>query len=85
MESHDALLFCIAKNKLSEYIPIIKQEFERPIDFSNCSIKRRSLSIPCDIETGMNYRDFKKFKDIILPVIDIPPESKSVTDQFAVV
>ncbi len=88
MEAHDALLFCIPKSRLSEWTPIIKQEFERPIDFSRCSIPRRSLSIPCDIETGINYCDLKKFKDI--PIIAQPSEElvmkpKSITEAFTVV
>jgi DNA polymerase-1 len=88
MEAHDSLLFCIPKDKQKEWIPIIKQEFERPIDFTKCSIKRRHLSIPCDIETGTNYRDLKKFKDIPIiapPPIDLNLPPKSITEQFAVV
>lgn len=88
MESHDALLFSVPVSKMRLYIPIIKQEMERPIDFSRCSIPRRSLSIPCDIETGHNYRDFKKFKDI--PIIAKPVQipkmpPRNVTEAFTVV
>lgn len=88
MESHDALLFSIPKDKLTEYSQIIKQEFERPISFKNCSLPRRSLKIPCEIETGNNYRDFKKFKDIPIigeqPVEPVMPE-RTPTEKFAVV
>lgn len=85
MESHDALLFCIPKVRLPLWAPIIKEEFERPISFLNCSLRRTELIIPCEIETGYNYRDFKKFKD--LPIIAAPREEldmtpKSITDQF---
>jgi DNA polymerase I-like protein with 3'-5' exonuclease and polymerase domains len=88
MESHDALLFSIPISKKAIWIPIIKQEMERPIDFSKCSLPRRHLKIPCDIELGNNYRDFKKFKDI--PIIAAPVEElvmpkKSITEQFAVI
>lgn len=62
MESHDALLFCIKRDEVNDIAPIIKQEMERPIDFSNCSIKRRSLIIPSEIEIGENYKDLSKFK-----------------------
>lgn len=62
MEAHDSLLFSCKESQLEEYCPIIKQEFERPISFKNCSISRRDLIIPCDIEWGYNYRDLKKFK-----------------------
>jgi DNA polymerase I-like protein with 3'-5' exonuclease and polymerase domains len=62
MESHDALLFSFDDKYLDSYCPIIKQEMERPIDFSRCSLPRRMLKIPCEIEIGYNYQDFKKFK-----------------------
>jgi uracil-DNA glycosylase family 4 len=85
MESHDALLFSIPVSKKLEWIPIIKQEMERPIDFSKCSIPRRHLKIPCDVEIGSNYRDLSKFKDfpIVVPstqILAMPP--KSITEQF---
>ena len=87
MEAHDALLFSIRRSRLGHHIPIIKREMERPINFKNCSLKRRSLSIPCDVETGMNYKDLKKFKDYTIeeilkaPVpLKMPP--KSVTEAF---
>lgn len=59
MESHDSLLFCIRKSKLAEWLPIIKQEMERPIDFRTCCIQRRPIVIPCEIEIGNNYQDLK--------------------------
>lgn len=62
MESHDALLMCIPKIKLQEWIPIMKQEMERPISFKYCSLARRDLIIPCEIEVGENYQDLRKFK-----------------------
>jgi hypothetical protein len=70
MEAHDALLFSIPLSKKPLWIPIIKQEMERPIDFSHCTIARRELVIPCEIECGKNYRDLKKFKDFseIIPI-----------------
>jgi DNA polymerase I-like protein with 3'-5' exonuclease and polymerase domains/uracil-DNA glycosylase len=89
MEAHDSLLFSIPKSKLNMYIPVIKEEFERPISFTRCSIPRRDLVIPCEIETGMNYKDLKKFKDIPLNEVPkyetpkLPP--RSVTEQFTVV
>lgn len=81
MEAHDALLFCIPKSKMNEWIPIIKEEMERPINFSRCTLKRHELIIPCDVEVGMNYMDLKKFKDLSIPV---KPVKKSVTASFIV-
>ncbi len=88
MESHDALLFCMPKFRLPKWVPIIKEEFERPIDFSTCSLKRRPLIIPCEIETGSNYCHLSKFKDI--PIIAAPRVEprltpKTITEKFAVV
>lgn len=88
MESHDALLFSIPISKKAEWIPIIKREMERPIDFSSCSLPRHKLKIPCEVEVGKNYRDLKKFKDI--PIISEPVEipimpPRSITEKFSVV
>lgn len=87
MEAHDALLFSVPKSKLPIYLPIIKEEMERPIDFSRCSLPRHELIIPCDIETGSNYRDLKKFKDAVIilpPTQKLAVREKSITEQFQV-
>lgn len=89
MEAHDALLFSIPISKVKEQSIIIREEMERPIDFSRCSIKRHELVIPCDVETGKNYRDLKKFKDLppslkkVEPVVVIKP--KTVQEAFIVI
>ena len=84
MESHDALLFCIPIVKQAEWIPIIKEEMERPINFSQCTLRRHELIIPCDIEVGMNYMNLKKFK-FEVPFTPKPiPSFKSITEQFMV-
>jgi uracil-DNA glycosylase family 4 len=62
LESHDAFLFMVPLALVDEAAPIIKEEFERPIDFSTCSIPRRSLIIPCELEIGHNYGELSKFK-----------------------
>lgn len=85
MESHDALLFCIRRIDVESQTPIIKTEMERPINFMNCSLPRRSLRIPCEIEIGENYQDFKKFKmdttGVVIPKqIEMPPKTR--TEQF---
>jgi hypothetical protein len=64
MESHDALLFSMHDRYLDTYCPVIKREMERPISFENCSLKRRMLKIPCDIEIGYNYQELSKYKQI---------------------
>lgn len=85
MESHDALLFSIPKSKVPLWTPIIKQEFERPIDFSKCSISRRSLVIPCEIETGSNYKELSKFRDFVPISSDLLQQKRlprTVTEAF---
>jgi len=62
LEAHDALLFSIPETLLDEFTPIIKEEMERPIDFTNCSLSRHELIIPCDMEIGYDYANLKKFK-----------------------
>ncbi len=61
-ESHDALLTSVPIIRKNEAALILKKEFERPIDFSKCSIQRGELVIPCDVEEGMNFYEFKKFR-----------------------
>jgi uracil-DNA glycosylase family 4 len=81
LESHDALLFLIREEYLEDFCPIVKQEFERPINFTVCSLPRTRLVIPCEIEWGYNYLELKKFKfplPSILPSIQPsiePPKS----------
>jgi len=85
MESHDALLFSVPKSKVPLWTPIIKQEFERPIDFSKCSISRRPLIIPCEIETGSNYKELSKFRDFVPIPNDLLQQKRlprSVTEAF---
>lgn len=62
VESHDALLVSVPKLRKFEATKILKEEFEREIDFSTCSIPRGKLIIPCEIEEGMNYFKMSKFK-----------------------
>lgn len=62
LESHDALLFSVKVAELDDFVPLAAEEMERPIDFSNCSLPRDPLAIPCEVEIGENYQHFKKFK-----------------------
>lgn len=89
VESHDALLFSIPETKLGEFVPVAMREMERPINFSVCSLQRPELSIPCEVETGYNYKDLSKFKFTIkaptFMEVELPPVRKlSVTEQFTV-
>lgn len=62
IEAHDALLLAVPFYRVKEAVLIAREEFERPIDFENCSIKRGKLIIPSEVETGFNYKDLSKFK-----------------------
>jgi DNA polymerase I-like protein with 3'-5' exonuclease and polymerase domains len=62
LESHDAILVQNYESQSDEVRGVVKEEFEREIDFSRCSLKRNSLKIPCDCEVGYNYKDMRKFK-----------------------
>ena len=62
-EAHDALTFLIPdRQALHDDILEIQSYFSEPIDFSRCSIPRRSLIIPTDVEIGIDYCDLKKYK-----------------------
>ena len=62
LEAHDSILCSVKIERLNEASGILKQEMEREIDFSHCSLQRDNLIIPCELETGFNYRDLSKFK-----------------------
>lgn len=68
VEAHDALLLSIPRTRINEAAPIIKNEMERPISFRNCSLPRRDLIIPCELEIGDNYYEFSKFKGVDIVV-----------------
>jgi uracil-DNA glycosylase len=85
LEAHDALLFSIRLEYLDEFTVIAKKEMERPINFSACSLPRRFLRIPCDVEIGENYCDFKKFKfKETVELHEVVKEEKTITEQFLV-
>jgi len=62
VESHDALLVSIPLERKYEAASILREEFERAIDFGTCSLPRGKLVIPCEIEEGMSYYELSKFK-----------------------
>lgn len=61
-ESHDAGLVQYKIEDRWKVLPVLKEEFERPIDFGPCTLSRGSLVIPADLEVGTNYRHLKKIK-----------------------
>jgi len=86
LEAHDALLFSIRIEYLDHFVSVAKKEMERPINFTNCSLPRRFLKIPCDVEVGENYRDLNKykFKEVEVEEVHELCIPKSITEQFTV-
>jgi DNA polymerase-1 len=89
LEAHDALVFAITIEYLDDFIPMAKKEMERPINFTNCSLPRRFLKIPCDVEVGENYKDLRKFKSKsepvqVEPVVELSVRPLTITEQFIV-
>lgn len=84
LEAHDALLYSVRIEYVDEFIALAKKEMERAINFSACTLKRRFLKIPCDVEIGENYQDLKKHKFPLPTIIEERSEPKTITDQFLV-
>ena len=63
LESHDALLTSVPIDRGNEAASLLKEEMEKPINFSTCSLPRRNLIIPCEIEFGFDYKNLSKFKN----------------------
>lgn len=59
-ESHDSFLAQIPKEAIGDTLGIIKEELERPIDFSLCSLGEGTLIIPCEIKLGDNWEEMQK-------------------------
>jgi DNA polymerase len=62
-EAHDALTFLIPdRSSLNDDVLEIQSYFAEPIAFDTCSIPRRNLVIPTDVEIGIDYCNLKKYK-----------------------
>jgi DNA polymerase-1 len=72
VEAHDALLCSVPEDKAELWGSIIKDEMERPIDFSRCSIPRRHLIVPCELEIGKDYKNLSKFKSPMFEPVIVP-------------
>ncbi len=63
VEAHDALVTMQRVSEAPEVASILREEFEREIDFERCSLSRRPLRIPAEVKIAYdNYRNFEKFK-----------------------
>lgn len=62
VEAHDALVVMPQLSQRLECAQILKEELEKPIDFSQCSLSRRPLIIPAEVKIAYdNYREFKDY------------------------
>jgi DNA polymerase-1 len=63
LESHDAFMVMIKPNDLKEVATVMKEEMERPIDFSKCTIPRGTIVIPCELQTSdSNWKDLTEYR-----------------------
>lgn len=63
MEKHDSLGFLIPKNEVRQHAEVIRDGLELPVDFSQCSIPRGVISIPCEFELGeQNFHELVDYK-----------------------
>jgi DNA polymerase-1 len=61
-EQHDALLLKLKEETWKEEAAIVKEELEKPIDFSKCSLPRGKLVIPAECKVGHRYSELEKVK-----------------------
>jgi len=55
-ESHDSFLALCHVSLLQVALAIVKEEMERSIDFSKCTLQRDyQLVIPCEIKVGQRW------------------------------
>lgn len=62
-EAHDAIDWACRPEDFDRIARVVKEEMERPIDFSKCSIPRGVLIIPAEVKIATkNYNDFADYK-----------------------
>lgn len=62
VEAHDSFTCLIRHDEVKDIVPILRLEMERPISFKNCSLSRRDLVIPSEVEIGDNYMELSKWR-----------------------
>jgi len=63
LEWHDGFLALVPVNEVVEYGRLFTRWMEEPIDFSECSLPRGKLVIPCELELSeTTFYDLKTFK-----------------------
>jgi hypothetical protein len=62
IEAHDSFTVLYRVEKRDEVYRTFKEELEKPIDFTQCTISRGSIVIPCEATIGPNLKDLKKYE-----------------------
>jgi uracil-DNA glycosylase family 4 len=63
LEWHDGFLALVPENEVDVYGRLFIKHMERTIDFSECSLSRGELKIPCELEfSDTNYYDLRKYE-----------------------
>lgn len=63
LEWHDGFLALVPEKEVDLYVPVFTSWMEKPIDFSECSIKRGVISIPCEIEfSDKTFYDLRAYE-----------------------
>ena len=60
LEAHDAFLFKVKEDEVEQVAKLVKEEMERAINFSSCSLPRGELVIPAEAKVGKRYSELKK-------------------------
>jgi len=61
VEAHDALVGLVKETEIDLYLSYAVPAFETPIDFSQCTLPRGTITIPCEVKVGRNYKDLKDY------------------------
>jgi uracil-DNA glycosylase len=61
VEAHDALVALVRETEIDHYLSYAVPAFEAPIDFSQCTLPRGTITIPCEVKVGRNYKDLKDY------------------------
>jgi DNA polymerase I-like protein with 3'-5' exonuclease and polymerase domains len=62
IEAHDSFTVLQPIGKRDEVYKVFKEELEKPIDFTQCSLSRGILTIPCECQVGPNLKDMTSYE-----------------------
>lgn len=62
LEAHDAFYFKIEESNVDRHAKIIKEELEREVNYSKCSLPRGNLVIPAELKVGKRLSELEKLK-----------------------